>query len=569
MIMFKKEIAERIGTALRQRLEIEDADVLALLEMPPDSSLGDYAFPCFRFAKGLKEAPAAVAQWLAACLDKPEYIEKIELKGPYINFFISQPTFCKEVLTEVAKQKENFGCSTEGTGKTVVIDYSSPNIAKPFHVGHLRSTVIGGALYQIYKKLGYQTIGVNHLGDWGTQFGKLIVAFQRYSSREAVEQHGIKELMRIYVVFHQEAEKDPSMEEEARGWFVKMQQQQEEALALWKWFYDVSMSEFKRVYEFLGITFDAYTGESFYNDKMDAVVTELKEKHILQESDGAQIVDLEQESMPPCLILRKDGGTLYATRDIAAAIYRKETYDFYKCLYVTGMDQILHFRQWFEVVNKMGRSWASSLIHVPFGLVSLDSGKLSTRSGNVVLMEDLLLEAVEKTKKIIEEKNPDLHQKDEVAKQVGVGAVIFNDLYNSRMKDVVFSYDKMLSFDGETGPYVQYTHVRACSVLVGQESVSPEEVDFTVFQSEAEHSLCKLLYQYPEKIKEAAEKNEPFILSRHIMDIAQAFNKFYHDLPVRSSEGAVKKGRLLLVSCVKTVLSSALSMLLMDAPEQM
>ena len=510
-----------------------------------------------------------IAQQLSEKIEKPNFVEEIKVQGAYLNFFVKKAFFAQEVLQEVLLKKENYGKSTVGEGKTIVIDYSSPNIAKPFHVGHLRSTVIGNALYHIFEKLGYVCQGVNHLGDWGTQFGKLIVAYKKWGSQQAVEESGIQELMRIYVKFHDEAEKAPELEEEARGWFVKMQNGEKEALSLWKWFYDISIKEFDRVYDMLGVHFDAYTGESFYNDKMDAVVEELKQKNLLKQSEGAMIVDLEEEKMPPCLIIRKDGGTLYATRDITAALYRKKTYDFHKCIYLTALDQNLHFAQWFAVIKKMGYDWWQDLIHVPFGLVSLDNGKLSTRHGNVVLMEELLHQAIEETRKIIEEKNPDLPNKEEVAKKVGIGAVIFNDLYNSRIKDVVFSWERMLNFDGETGPYVQYTHARACSILRKGQCSLPEQIDYANLTDEASMEVLKLLGQFPEKIQEAADKLEPFVVTRHLVNLSQAFNKFYHDNSILNSQEPIKQARIALVIAVKMVLAEGLAILGIQAPEQM
>ena len=375
--------------------------------------------------------------------------------------------------------------------------------------------------------------------------------------------------MRIYVKFHDEAEKDPSLNDEARGYFVKMQNGDDEAISLWKWFYEMSMKEFQRVYDILGVKFDSYAGESFYNDKMDAVVQELKDKNLLKESNGAQIVDLEDCGMPPCLIIRSDGGTLYATRDITAAIYRKKTYNFDKCLYLTALDQNLHFAQWFKVIKKMGYDWADNLVHVPFGLVSLESGKLSTRHGNVVLMEDLLKGAVDETRKIIEEKNPNLPNKELVAKQVGIGAVKFNDLYNGRIKDVVFSWSRMLNFDGETGPYVQYTNARACSVLRKAENFNCENVDLSVFTSDSAYEVCRVLYNFSNKVKEAAEKYEPSVVSRYLVDLAQVFNKFYHDEPILVDDEGIRNGRLLIVKAVNNVLKNGLALLGIDAPEQM
>lgn len=562
---FKLEIAY----LLQQVTGVQQQEIVNAIEMPPNKHMGDFAYPCFKLAKQFKKAPALIAQELSEKIVKPDFIEEIKVQNAYINFFVSKSVYVKEVLEQVLCQNEKYGNSTVGEGKTIVIDYSSPNIAKPFHVGHLRSTVIGNALYQIFETLGYHCEGINHLGDWGTQFGKLIVAYQKWGSKEAVEQYGIQELMRIYVKFHEEAEKDATLEDEARSWFVKMQNGEQEALSLWKWFYNISIKEFNRVYDMLGVHFDAYTGESFYNDKMAAVVEELKQKNLLKQSEGAMIVDLEQENMPPCLIIRKDGGTLYATRDITAALYRKNTYHFDKCIYLTALDQNLHFSQWFAVIKKMGYDWWKDLIHVPFGLVSLDSGKLSTRHGNVVLMEELLNQAILETQKIIEQKNPDLPNKKEVAEQVGIGAVIFNDLYNSRIKDVVFSWERMLNFDGETGPYVQYTHARACSILRKGECSLAQNIDYSKLTDDASMEVCKLLEQFPKKIQEAADKLEPFIVTRQLVSLSQAFNKFYHDNVILTSEEQTKQARIALVIAVKTVLKKGLALLGIKAPEQM
>ncbi len=562
---FKSEIAK----ILEQHTELSYADILKILEVPTNKSMGDFAFPCFSLAKIMKKAPPLIAKEIAEQIQQPNFILHIEVVNAYINFYINPSIFIESIISRILKEKKQYGEASLGIDKTIVIDYSSPNIAKPFHVGHLRSTVIGNALYKLHSALGYKCVGVNHLGDWGTQFGKLIVAYKNWGVKEMIETKGIQYLMEIYIKFHDEAEKNPSLEDEARLWFVKMQEGDKEALHLWKWFYDISIVEFERVYQMLGVSFDAFTGESFYNDKMDTIVSELKEKNLLIESEGALIVDLEEQNMPPCLIIRKDGGTLYATRDITAGIYRKKTYDFEKCLYLTALDQNLHFAQWFEVIRKMGYEWANDLIHVPFGLVSLDSGKLSTRQGNVILMEELLQEAIKETKRIIEEKNPNLENKESIAKQVGIGAVIFNDLYHNRSRDVVFSWEKMLNFDGETGPYVQYTHARACSILKKSGVCSFESLDYTLLQDEASFELTKTLEQFPAKIIEACEKLEPSILTRHIVSIAQAFNKFYHDNPILTSEEAVRMARLSLVFCVQIILEKGLSLLGIEAPYQM
>lgn len=563
---FKYEAASLIAKAA----DMDINDIVNFIEIPAKPEMGDYAFPCFRLAKTMRKAPNMIAADICSKIGENNMFSKIEPVAAYINFFTDKSVYAAEVMQNIAKMGAEYGTSDEGKGKTIVIDYSSPNIAKPFHVGHLRSTVIGSALYKIFEKMGYRCVGVNHLGDWGTQFGKLIEAYKLWGSKEEVEEKGISELTRIYVKFHEEAEKDPSLDDRARAWFVKMQDGDEEAITLWKWFYDISIKEFERVYEKLGVKFDHYTGESFYNDKMAPVVEELKEKNLLTESNGAMIVDLEDAKMPPCLIIRTDGGTLYATRDITAAIYRKNTYDFDKCIYVTAIDQNLHFAQWFKVIEKMGYSWSESLVHVPFGLVSLEDGKLSTRKGKVVLMEDLLDEAVKKTMGIINEKNPELPGKEEVAKEVGIGAVIFDDLYNGRIKDIVFSWDRMLNFDGETGPYVQYTHARACSVLKKAEySGNSGNIDYTVLTDDASVDVCKMLENYSAKIKEAASRYEPSVIARYLVDLSQAFNKFYHDNVILTDDENVRNARLAVVDAVRLVIRSGLDILGIKSPERM
>lgn len=563
---FKYEAASLIAKAA----DMDINDIVNFMEIPAKPEMGDYAFPCFRLAKTMRKAPNMIAADICSKIEENKIFSKIEPVAAYINFFTDKSVYAAEVMESIAKMGENYGTSEEGKGKTIVIDYSSPNIAKPFHVGHLRSTVIGSALYKIFEKMGYECVGVNHLGDWGTQFGKLIEAYKLWGSKEEVEEKGISELTRIYVKFHEEAEKDPSLDDRARAWFVKMQDGDEEAITLWKWFYDISIKEFERVYEKLGVKFDHYTGESFYNDKMAAIVDELKEKKLLTESNGAMIVDLEDAKMPPCLIIRTDGGTLYATRDITAAIYRKNTYDFDKCIYVTAIDQNLHFAQWFKVIEKMGYDWSKDLVHVPFGLVSLEDGKLSTRKGKVVLMEDLLDEAVKKTMGIINDKNPDLPDKEEVAKEVGIGAVIFDDLYNGRIKDIVFSWDRMLNFDGETGPYVQYTHARACSVLKKAEYVKgTAPIDYSVLTDDASVDVCKMLANYSAKIKEATSRYEPSVIARYLVDLSQAFNKFYHDNVILTDDENVRNARLAVVDAVRLVIKSGLEILGIKSPERM
>lgn len=564
------DFKEQIALLISNVTDLEKDEILNLIEIP-NSDMGDFAFPCFKLAKTMKKAPNIIASELAEKIEKKEFIDNIQVVNAYINFYVSKSIYVEKVLTNVLNEKDNFGNSNIGNDKTVIIDYSSPNIAKPFHIGHLRSTVIGNSLYKIYKKLGYNVVGINHLGDWGTQFGKLIVAYKKWGNKELVEKDDIKELSKIYVKFHEESEKDKSLEDEARLWLVKMQEGDKEALDLWKWFCDISMKEFERVYKMLNISFDSYAGESFYNDKMQPVVDELFEKNILVESEGAKIVDLEPYNMPPCLILRSDGGTLYPTRDIAAAFYRKKEYNFEKCLYITALDQNLHFAQWFKVIELMGYDWAKDLVHIPFGLVSLNDGKLSTRKGHVVLMEDILNHAIEKTKNIIEEKNPNLENKEEIAKDVGIGAVIFNDLFNSRVKNVVFDLERMLNFQGETGPYVQYTHARACSILE-KENFNEDllkNIDYSLICDEYSFELVKTLSQYPDKIVDASNKYEPFIITRHLVNVCQAFNKFYDENNIKNSEADLKNARLALVYATKTIIANGLYLLGINAPEKM
>lgn len=553
---------------LSAQIENMDAEEIgSLLEIPPKSDMGDFAFPCFKLAKVFRKAPPVIAAELKEKIGCPDFLDKVECLGGYLNFFVDKSIFAKQIVDNYLNAN-NYGSSTVGEGKTICIDYSSPNVAKNFHVGHLRTTIIGNSLNKIYTKLGYHVERINHLGDWGTQFGKLIVAYKRWGSKEAVESDGIEELMRIYVKFHDEAEKDESLNDEARAWFTKMEHGDDEALSIWKWFRQISLNEFMRIYKLLGIEFDSFAGESFYNDKMEPVIEELKQKGLIKVSDGAQIVELEKYNMPPCLITKKDGSSLYATRDIAAAMYRKKTYNFEKCIYVTGLEQKLHFAQWFKVIELMGYDWSKNLVHVPYGLVSLKGGKLSSRKGNVIFAEDILKEAIQKTRTVIEEKNPDIPNKEEVAKQVGIGAILFNDLYNQRIKDVIFDWDKLLNFDGETGPYVQYTYARAASVIrkIGE---VPNIYDYSVLSDDVSMALLKEIARYPQVIVDAAEKMEPFMISRYAVALAQAFNRFYHECQINVEDDNIKYTRANAVIMTKAVLKDALSLLGIEAPEQM
>lgn len=561
----KQKVVEFISSYIE---ELTNEDIEKLLEIPPKPEMGDFAFPCFRLAKIYRKAPQMIAEDLKNQMEQAEFLSKIENNGGYLNFFVDKEQFAKEIIKQASVP--NFGGSTEGEGQTICIDYSSPNVAKNFHVGHLRTTIIGNSLYKIFSKLGYHVERINHLGDWGTQFGKLIVAYKKWGNKEEIERDGVEALMKIYVKFHEEAEKDDSLNDEARAWFAKMEQGNEEALSIWQWFKDISLVEYKRTYKLLNMEFDSYNGESFYRDKTGAVVEELKEKNLLVESEGAYIVPLDEYNMAPCLITKKDGSSIYATRDLAAVLYRKKTYNFSKCIYVTGLEQKLHFAQFFKVIDLMGYDWADQLVHVPYGLVSLEGGKLSTRNGNVIYAEDILRESIDKIREIIEEKNPNLPDKDEVAHKVGIGAIIFNDLYNQRIKDVIFNWDKILNFDGETGPYVQYTYARAASVLrkAGIDQVG-EDIDYSVITDDASMNLLKEISRYPEVVKDASEKMEPFIISRFAMSVAQAFNKFYHECQINVEDETIKMARLKIVVLTKTILKDALSLLGIDCPEQM
>ncbi len=564
---FKNEIALLIQKEVPS-LSVDE--VFACIETPDDIKLSDFAFPCFRLAKVLSKSPKIIADELQEKIEKKSFIKEIVAVNGYLNFFINNDIFAQEVLEQIKEKKENYGKANIGNGRKIVIDYSSPNIAKPFHVGHLRSTVIGNALYNIYNALGYTSYGINYLGDWGTQFGKLIVAYKKWGNKEDVENGGIDALNKLYVKFHDEADNDESLNDEARAYLVKMQNGDEDALALWKWFKDISLVEYEQIYSMLDISFDSYRGESYYNDKMMPVVKELEDKGLLIESNGARIVDLEEYKMPPCLILRSDGGTLYPTRDIASVIDRFNEHNFEKAIYITAIDQSLHFKQWFKVVELMGREYFDKLYHVGFGLVSLDNGKLSTRKGHVVLMEDLLKEAVQKTKEIMAEgKSKDYADKDEIANAVGIGAVIFNDLFNSRIKDVVFNWDSILDFNGETGPYVQYAHARCNSILDKIEKVDFNNVDYSLLNDDSARLVLKTLYQYEDKLIDAANKNEPYIVTRYLVDVTKAFNKFYTENKVNVEDDVTRNTRALIVYSVMNVLKSGLTVLGIKAPVKM
>ena len=537
------------------------------IEVLTSEEISHFAFPCFRLAKSYHKAPPMIAQDLKESIGDQAFLSEIKVIGGYLNFYVDKAQYAQQIIDKY-NNATDYGCSDQGKDKTICIDYSSPNVAKNFHVGHLRTTIIGNSLYKIFSKLGYKVVRINHLGDWGTQFGKLIVAYKKWGSREAVEEKGIEELMDIYVKFHEEAEKDDSLNDEARAWFLKMEQGNEEALEIWQWFRDISLKEFMRVYNILGMEFDSFAGESFYRDKTADVIKRLTDDGLLKESQGAMIVPLDEYDMPPCIVAKKDGSSIYATRDLAAILYRKATYNFDRCLYVTGLEQKLHFAQVFKVIELMGNDYAKNLVHIPYGLVSLKSGKISSRKGNVIFAEDLLRESINKTTSIIEDKNPDIPDKEEVAKQVGIGAIIFNDLYNQRIKDVIFDWNKLLNFDGETGPYVQYTYARASSVLrkIGE---VPDTIDYTLLTDEASIGLLKEIERYPQVIKDAAERYEPSVIARYSIDLAHAFNKFYHECQINVEDETTKYTRTNVVKIARYIIKDALSLLGIQCPEQM
>ena len=556
---YKKYIASKIKAE-----GLSEEEVASAIALPPNSDMGDYALPCFKFAKVMRKSPALIAQDIANSFPADDVIERAEAVNGYVNFTINKGALAREVIDEVLASGDKYGSSTEGAGKTICIDYSSVNIAKPFHIGHLSTTAIGGALYKIFNFLGYKAVGINHLGDYGTQFGKLICAYKHWGNREEVQAGGIHAINDLYVRFNSEATEE--MEQEAREYFRLIESGDKEANELFDWFKDLTLEYVKGIYKKLNVTFDSYAGERFYTDKMGPIIEELRQKGLLKESNGAQIVDLEPYGMPPCLILRSDGASLYATRDLAAAIYRKKTYDFYKCLYVVAYQQNLHFKQFFKVLELMGKEWAKDLVHVAYGMVSLEDGAMSTRKGKVVWLEDVIARCEEKAYAIISEKNPELENKEDVAEKVGVGAVIFGALYNNKIKDIVFSYDKVLSFEGETSVYVQYTCARANSVLE-KGGVPSEYVISDLLPEEAE--VVKAIAAFPQAVKDAAEKYEPSVVARFAVDLAQKFNKFYFDCKILTAEGDKKNFRLALTAAALTALKNALTLLGIGVPDKM
>ena len=570
MISIKKTISEKIEKiikTIKADAEIEASTICSMLEYPPDEKMGDLALPCFKLSRILRMAPVKIAATVAEGFSD-EFVARAEALNGYFNIYLDGSQLAKKVITEVTERGEKYGAPTDlGKGKTVVLDYSSPNVAKPFHIGHLGTTVIGHSLKKLHEFAGYKCVGINYLGDWGTQFGKLIVAYRKWGNAELIEQGGIDKLVELYVKFHEEAEKDPLLNDQARAEFKKLEDGNEENIKVWRWFVDISLAEYQKTYRQLGIEFDSYKGESFYTDKMPAQVQKLRDMNLLKIDDGASIVDLEAYGMTPCLILKRDGSTLYPTRDIAAAVYRKETYDFDKMIYVTSAGQSLHFAQWFKVVELMGYDWHDKLVHVPYGTVSINGEKLATRTGNVILLRDLFAESIAKVDDIMQEKNPDLPDREKISEQVGVGAIVFYYLSNNRIRDINFMMEDALSFEGNTGPYVQYTYARTCSVLA--KSSDFDKTAELCITSADESNLLKTLSRFEEVVREAIDAYEPSVVTRYILDVAGAYNRFYHNCSILGAENEqIKNTRLSLTNAAHTVLKNAFGLICLSAPEK-
>jgi len=568
-----QKIKSQIAEELKKQIDLINPDtgldaeaVSLMMEYPPDKNLGDLALPCFKLSRSLRKSPVQIATQLAEGLSC-EAIAECKAVNGYLNIFISNDFLSAKVVSEILSKGDDYGKNESGEGKTVVLDYSSPNVAKPFHLGHLGTTVIGHSLRRLFEFSGYKCIGINHLGDWGTSFGKQIVALKTWGDTSKIEENGVDGLVTLYQKFHEEAETNPELFDEARAEFTKLENGDPENTELWKRCIAVSIEEYQKTYAQLDIVFDYYTGESFFTDKMPAQVERMREKGLLKIDDGASIVDLSDYNMPPCLILKRDGSTLYPTRDISAAVYRKDTYDFDRCVYVTSAGQSLHFAQWFKVVELMGYDWASKLVHVPYGTMSIGGAKLGTRSGNVVWLKQLLNMSIDKVRDVINEKNPDLPNKEQVAEEVGVGAIVFNYLLNSRIKDISFDLEAALDFNGNTGPYVQYTYARCCSILEKATAI-PESVELSLTE-ESESALVKTLSRFPEKVNDALSQYEPSVITRYILDVASAFNRFYHDCQILSADDEkIRNTRILLTKATKTVLGNAFGLICLKKPEK-
>ena len=564
------ELKNTLCAALSSATGINADQINGLLEIPPDPKMGDFALPCFKLARILKKSPAVIANDISGKLTLPEGFDRAETAGAYLNFYVDKAFFAKTVVERVLKEGDKYGSSTEGNGKNICVEYSSINIAKPFGIHHITTTVLGNSLKRIFDHLGYHTISINHLGDWGTQFGKMVVAYDKWGDREKIEKgNSMRELVNLYVKFHQEAEKDPSLDDEARAAFHRIELHEPHEWELFKWFKEVTLKDVSKVYDMLGIKFDSYNGESFYEDKMPAVIKELKDKGISKVDHGMTIVDLSEYDMPPCIILKSDGSTIYATRDIAAAKYRKETYNFYKSLYVVAYQQNLHFRQFFKVLELMGYEWAKDCIHVNFGMINMEDGTFSTRKGNAIYLEDVLNAAIEKALVIIKEKSPNLENKEEVARQVGIGDLVFGVLYNGRIKDYTFSWEKSLNFEGETGPYAQYAYARACSVMRKAEGLPDAEPDYTALTDDVSSALVHSIDALPGVIKQASEEYEPYLISRAVIDMCSKFNKFYFEDRIIDDDPAVRAARLRLTDAARTAIRTGLFLVGLEAPERM
>ncbi len=562
---FEYEIAKRLS----QITHVEIEELKNYIEVPPDTTLGDFAFPCFKLAKTLKKAPPAIAEELKAQLTTDEVISQINVVGGYLNFFVNKIAFIQSVMEEAIQKGEDFGRSNIGEGKTVVIDYSSPNIAKPFHIGHLRTTVIGGALYKIYEFLGYHVVGINHLGDWGMGVSKTIAGYEMWKDEYDFSVDPIKSILAIYVRFNQLEKEDESIKERARDAFIRLEKGDAETVKLWKWIIEISLQNYKKIYDLLDSHFDSWNGEAFYNDKMDRVVKELQEKNLLVDSEGAKVV-MMPDNMPPCIILTSAGTTIYATRDLAALLYRIDNYHFDKALYVVGSEQSLHFKQVFQTLALMGyEEYAKHCEHIPFGLILDEHGeKIGSRKGTAITLEEIFGEAIEKALKIIEEKNPNLENKEEVAKIVGVGAIIFNDLSNNRVKDEIFDWNQILNFAGETGPYLQYTYVRTQSILRSAPQIS-SQIDYEALNDQEAIDVIKMLSNFTKVIVSATEKNEPSFIARYLIDLAQSYSRFYNEHQIMCEDKTIQNARLMLTKVVGSTLKTGLGLLGMKCPQKM
>ncbi len=569
MIDFKQKIANEIS----KQTNLPEQDIYEYIEIPSNEKMGDYSFPCFKLAKELKKAPQMIAEDLKQNIQfEKEIMQKVEVVNGYLNFYIEPLAYIANVLIEISEKKEEYGKSNMGNGKNIVIDYSAPNIAKPFHIGHLRSTVIGSSIYKTYQFLGYNCTSINHLGDYGTQFGKLIEGYKRWGTEYNLEENPIDELTKIYVRINNLCKEDETVLEECRNNFKKLEDKDEYCTQIWKKFRELSLKEFQKIYDLLQVHFDSWNGEAFYSDKMTEVVKILEQKNLLKPSEGAMIVDLEEKNMPPCIIEKTNGSTTYATRDLAAILYRARNYDFDKALYVTSYEQILHFKQIFEVARHLNleEKYTNNLVHVPFGMIQLKDGKMSTREGNVVKLEDLLNEAIQRVTNIMEEKNPNLENKEEIARKIGIGAVIFNDLYNSRIKDEIFDWDTMLNFNGETGPYMQYIYVRTKSLLEKAGYIpNVQEIDFTKLIDEASLRVIKLIYSFQEILVQSAEKYEPYIIARYLIRLAQSFSSFYNENKIIGEDKSVQDARLYLTYTTSIVLKVGAQILGIQMPDRM